>query len=85
MSHPRNRLERFVIGDTKGKKRGYRYWNGFYFEKDPKEREERLLMASRKRRNTTKLCSCIMCGNKRRIYGLSLQERKHNESLLELD
>lgn len=85
MSHPVNRRERFVIGDTKGKKRGYGYWGGFYYMRDAKEREEHLAIASRKRRNTTKLCSCAMCGNQRKLYGLSMQERKYEESLLELE
>jgi hypothetical protein len=81
MSHPGNRLERFVIGNTKGKKRGYD-WGDFYYIEDPKEREESLAIASRKRRNTTKLCSCATCGNQRRLYGLSMQEIKNRDSSL---
>lgn len=85
MSHPRNRRERFVIGDTKGKRRAIGYWNGFLHEKQHgkfEEAQELLLGNTRKRRNTTKLCSCPMCGNQRKFYGRTFQEIKHRDSSL---
>jgi len=91
MSYPRNRLERFVIGDTKGKRRANGYWNGFCFEKDPKVRKERLERNARIRRNTTKLCSCYMCGNPRKFFKNQLKMYEirslkiYQESLLELE
>jgi hypothetical protein len=82
MSHPGNRLERFVIGDTKGKRRGAGYWDSYRWIKDPNEREKAIHLAAARRRNTTKLCSCAMCGNQRRLYGLSMQEIKNRDSSL---
>jgi hypothetical protein len=84
MSHPKDRRERFLIGKNKGNKRGYRYWNGFNYIKDPDEREELMAIASYKRRNTTKLCSCHMCANPRRgpwkgKDKLTMQEKKFRE------
>ena len=85
MSHPLNRRERFLIGDRKGRKRGYRYWNGFkYFYEDPQKREEYLKSAGYRRRNTTKLCSCSMCGNPRRVSWkdkLTMQEKRFEEKI----
>lgn len=83
MSHPRNRLERFVIGNTKGKKRGEGYWKNCNF-KDLIEKERFLKLATAKRRNTTKLCSCYMCGNQRKIYGYTLQEKRFESSLKDI-
>jgi hypothetical protein len=81
MSHPKDRHERFLIGKKLGEKRGYRYWNGFKFIRDEEQRKEDLRIASFKRRDTTKLCSCMMCGNPRRMSSkkdvkLTMQERK---------
>jgi hypothetical protein len=84
MSHPKDRRHRFLIGKKKGEVRGYRYWNGMHYVKDLEERRKSLEMASYKRRNTTKLCSCSMCGNPRRVAlkdKLTMQEKKFFESL----
>ena len=84
MSHPSNKLERFLLGKHKGEKRSKGYWNGFLFEKDVNKRREKLKEDSKIRRNTTKLCSCSMCGNPRRKSWkdkLTLQEKKFFESL----
>lgn len=76
MSHPKNKWERFLIGMHHGKRRGKAYWVGVknvYPER-----------AAYLRRNTTKLCSCSMCGNPRRVAWknkLTMQERKFLESL----
>ena len=74
MSHPTNRRERFHKGEHLGEKRafGEMGYKGFS-EK-----------AAYKRRDTTKLCSCSMCGNPRRKAWkgkdkLTRQELKVNE------
>lgn len=81
MSHPKNRLERFLTGKNKGLRRGIGYWNGFLDERKKGNQEEaqRLLEGNaRIRRNTTKLCSCPLCGNPRKIFNeQSRQELKY--------
>ena len=81
MSHPENRRERFLIGKKLGEKRGYGYWGGFYSVRDEARRKEDLRVASYKRRDTTKLCSCEMCGNPRKWSKdkLTMQEKKAME------
>jgi hypothetical protein len=85
MSHPKDRRHRFLIGKKKGEERGYRYWNGMkglIYKNQP--RDEVLERAFYLRRNTTKLCSCSMCGNPRRVAWkdkLTMQEKKFFESL----
>ena len=82
MSHPRNKRERFLIGERKGLKRSKGYWNCFPEIQDRKEAERLTLSNARVRRNTTKLCSCEICGNPRRARWtnkkekLTLQERR---------
>jgi hypothetical protein len=60
MSHPIDRRERFLIG----------FYHGIRRIKGENGRfgctREHFEEWSRKRRNTTKLCSCAMCGNPRR-------------------
>ena len=87
MSHPKDRRERFLKGKTKGEKRAFRELGGekFLWE-DPKKRKKLLERASYLRRNTTKLCSCSMCGNQRKVAWnkkdkLTMQEKKFLESL----
>ena len=85
MSHPKDRRHRFLIGETKGKRRGYRYWNGMKDIKDDAEKEKLLKKASYRRRDTTKCCSCSMCGNPRRNdWGknkdkLTMQEKRQED------
>ena len=84
MSHPKDRRHRFLIGETKGKRRGYRYWNGMKHIKDDAEREKLLKRASYRRRDTTKCCSCSMCGNPRRDAWnkkgkLTMQEKRQED------
>jgi len=75
MSHPKNKRERFLISMFHGKRRGKAYWAGVknaYPER-----------ATYLRRNTTKLCSCSMCGNPRRVAWkdkLTMQEKRFLES-----
>jgi hypothetical protein len=57
MSHPKSRRERFLIGQRKGKKRAFGYWNGAKF-KNGNEKTEFLEKNAQLRRDTTKLCSC---------------------------
>lgn len=84
MSHPVNRLDRFLISKHKGEKRAKGYWNGFLFVKDVEQRKLDLEKNARLRRNTTKLCSCSMCGNPRRKAWkdkLTMQEKRFLRSL----
>jgi hypothetical protein len=57
MSHPGNKRERFLIGDRKGQRRVV----GHCIYKTKGDRQEYLNTASKRRRNTTKLCSCFLC------------------------
>lgn len=74
MSHPVDRRQRFLIGQKKGRKRAKGYWN--HITQTP----EWFKLQGALRRNTTKLCSCISCGNPRRLFGeLTMQEKMQNE------
>ena len=75
MSHPKDRRHRFLIGKALGEKRAVGYWSGSLLWAEFNERAAYL------RRNTTKLCSCSMCGNPRRLLKdkLTRQEIKANE------
>ena len=81
MSHPIDRRQRFLIGKKLGKKRAFGYWKGYKSENVELERTEWARIASYKRRDTTKLCSCEMCGNPRykawkRKDQLTIQEKR---------
>lgn len=70
MSHPLNKRERFLIGVRKSVKRADGYW-GYTSQLKWLQRHRYL------RRDTTKLCSCMMCGNPRKWYNeKTLQEKK---------
>jgi hypothetical protein len=58
---PENRRERFLIGKKHGLKRAKVFSN--YSALKVRQRDVNLL------RDTTKLCSCRMCGNQRRHSG----------------
>ena len=81
MSHPTNRRERFLIGKNRGEKRAFGQYNGSpTLQRNP----EFMRRAEYLRRDTTKLCSCSMCGNPRKKAWkdrLTLQEKKFNESI----
>ncbi len=80
MSYPKNKHERFLIGKRKGKKRSDLFWNDYSWFNVP-DREERIERNRQSRRDTTKLCSCVMCGNPRKYFGeRTLQEKKFFES-----
>jgi len=75
MSHPKNRRDRFLIGKKLGEKRAEGYWGSC-----PDITQENMERAAYLRRDTTKLCSCVMCGNARRLLKeLTMQEKKFNE------
>jgi hypothetical protein len=68
MSHPKNRRERFNVGVNKSRKR-ITCWGG---SAEQKEIWKHYL------RDTTKTCSCPMCGNPRKFFKeVTMQERKH--------
>lgn len=78
--HPHNRRERELIGRLKGIKRAKGYWNDFKWEHDKKEVEKLLKANAQIRQDTTKLCSCMMCGNPRRkLDEITRQELKDVE------
>jgi hypothetical protein len=90
MSHPRNRLERRVIGYCHGVRRSYGYWpegtRVFNISAGTRLPEEKMKEWRDRHigllKDTTKLCSCSMCGNPRRAdYSkgksrLTMPERK---------
>ena len=74
MSHPCNKRESFLIGDRKGQRRVV----GHCIYKTKGDRQEYLDIARKRQRNTTKRCSCEMCGNPRKYFGdLTMQERRY--------
>ena len=87
MSHPKDRRDRFLKGKRLGEKRAEGYWGSWkkgWSDLSEAELEEFKKAASFMRRNTTKLCSCSMCGNPRRVAWknkLTMQELKFIESL----
>jgi hypothetical protein len=64
MSHPKNKRERFLVGVKKSKLRVMNFLS--YREKD--KHPELILKWERRHRNTSKTCSCMMCGNPRKFY-----------------
>ena len=81
MSHPTNRRERFLKGQYKGEKRALGEMDHFTNKQNTNFEK----WASH-RRDTTKLCSCSMCGNPRRTAWkgkdkLTRQELKFKEKI----
>jgi len=75
VNHPKNRLERHLIGVHNGIRRseGMKSCDRGLSEDWLKRNQRRL-------RNTTKVCSCSMCGNPRRKYWkdkLTMQEKRN--------
>lgn len=68
MSHPKNRFERKVVGKNKSKRRV-----PDFVPKNDLDKE------SSHYRDTTKLCSCAMCGNPRKFFGDRTIQEKRNE------
>lgn len=78
MRHPRNKRERFLIGKHKGKKRA----KGLISSSDYSNNlfSKWYQNTCQALRNTTKLCSCMMCGNPRRkLHEKTLQEKRFDK------
>ena len=81
MSHPHDKRERFLLSDSKGKRRLKSYMPMLRGPNGSLSAESFLKKEGRKRRDTTKQCSCAMCGNPRKFFNEeSLQERKVKSS-----
>jgi hypothetical protein len=84
MPHPNNKLERLAIGCTRSKSR-VKDFISYNKKKDP-ENSALIENWARKHRNTTKTCSCPMCGNPRRYFkDLPMQEKKYGSGKIYLD
>ena len=83
MPHPSNKKDRFLKGMNKGLRRA----EGLHettCKRDPDEHSDLVSKTARHTRHTTKLCSCPMCGNKRKFFKeKTMQEKKFDESLTE--
>jgi len=80
MSHPKDRRERFLIGNHKGKKRA----SGLYSYRERSRSPESFEKASRALRDTTKMCGRPCCTNPRHNGykdKITMQEKKFEESL----
>lgn len=80
MSHPVNKRERHLIGVKKSKKRignflTYRYRNN---------RPDLILKWERRHRNTSKTCSCSMCGNPRKFFNEPTMQEKRFKEMVKL-
>ena len=79
MPHPRNKWERFLTGKRKGEKRARGMSDTF-----DTYSSRWFVHTSRLLRNTTKVCSCSMCGNPRHVEWnkkdkLTLQEKRQQQ------
>jgi len=81
--HPHNRRERELIGRLKGIKRAKGYWNDFKWEQDKKKVEDLLKSNAQIRQDTTKLCSCAMCGNPRNKLNEKTRQEVKDEEFVE--
>lgn len=73
MSHPRNKRERFLTGKRKGNIRAKGI--GTHMSEECLNKTSVLL------RETTKLCSCHMCGNPRKFFQeKTLQEMREDSA-----
>jgi hypothetical protein len=78
MSHPTNKRERFLIGSHKGKKRAEGMCASWKFLMGDKD--EWMHRNSRRLRDMTKACNCMMCANPRKVFGEeTMQERRHED------
>ena len=76
MSYPKNKRERFQVGERKS----YKRVSGWFYVDNPDEEFRK--KSAKHHRNTTKKCSCIMCCcNPRKRGELTLQELKFLSSL----
>ena len=80
MPHPSNKHERDNISRNKGKRRGEIVFSCSMCNNTDLKLKEKFMYL---RKNTTKLCSCFMCGNKRKYFNeKTMQEQKQEESYL---
>ena len=80
--HPCNKLERRRIGEIRCKKRVYL----FLTKRERIEKPHLMWLRSRRLRNTTKTCSCPMCGNPRKFFKeKTIQEKKYGTGEIYLD
>lgn len=71
MSHPKDKRDRFLKSEYKGRKRAFG---------DPLLSKEEIPRWIRLHRNTTKMCSCTMCGNPRKkLKEITVQEKREND------
>lgn len=76
MSHPVNKRERFLIWVKKSKKRVMNFMSYREKSKNP----DLVQKWERCHRNTSKTCSCIICGNPRKYFGeKTIQEKKYGQ------
>lgn len=68
MSHPQNKYERKIAGKNKSKKRVPDF-----------VQEDDLEDVAIHYRDTTKLCSCSMCGNPRKFFNDKTVQEKRNQ------
>lgn len=77
MNHPKNRLERKNVGVLKGIKRTNSYTKTNTYLPHNVDYYEWKKEVQKKRRNTTKECSCIGCGNPRKWFEeITLKEKR---------
>lgn len=73
MAHPKDKRERFLKGKRKGNSRAKDFWNELS--------EDNRTTMSRVHRNTTKVCSCFMCGNPRKFFNeKTIQEKRFDDA-----
>jgi len=85
MSHPKNRRDRFIIGNKKARKRVSMWFNCQLWQREGEARRVEALEAQFVRhRDTTKRCGRACCTNPRHNGykdRLTMQEKKFEESL----
>lgn len=73
MSHPTSKRERFLIGSHKGMKRAVGMCAGWIGDK-----KKWISRNSKRLRDMTKACNCMMCANPRKVFGeKTIQEKRH--------
>jgi hypothetical protein len=84
VSHPVNKRERFLKSKNKGLSRAEGLFSDIRVENI--RGENNIEKTAKLTRNTTKLCSCAMCGNARKFFGeKTRQEKKADESSAHTD
>ncbi len=86
MSHPKNKRERFLYGERKGRKRVRQWFVVGESCKTIDEVKELTEKFTRIHRNITKICNGVCCANPRKYFKeVTLQERKFAEKQRLLD